>query len=102
MTSSILLESTFSHGNIILCFSSPFVQISFNLRYECTKTFRPSHKRERTQNVNGDKRREKKKREKVSKEKVKRQENKKNNEGNSNHKKKLIRLINSPVAAPKT
>jgi len=53
--SSILFESAFSHNSIILCYSLSFMKKSFDLGNEFTKTFRSSHKRARTQEVNGKK-----------------------------------------------
>ena len=63
---------------------------SFDLGNEFTKTFRPSHKRMRTQEVNG----KKKEKEEVVEEKGKIKI--------LITKKKLIKLVNSPAAAPKT
>ena len=62
---------------------------SFDLGNEFTKTFTPSHKRARTQEVNG-----KKKKRRSSRGKRKRKI--------LITKKKLIKLVNSPAAAPKT
>jgi len=84
----ILLNSVFlSHSVIISCFSLSFMQESFNLANEFTKTFASSHKRIRTQEVNDEKKERKRRRKKKK---------------NLTAIKKLIKLLNSPAATPKT
>ena len=75
------------------------MQISFYLGNRFHKIYVSSHTRVRTQEVNGDKRRErKKKREKLEEEK----KSKKRKIKVLITMKKLIKLVNSPAAAPKT
>jgi len=62
---------------------------SFDLGNEFTKTFRSSHKRARTQEVNG-------------KEKKRRSSRRKRKRKILITKKKLIKLVNSPATVPKT
>jgi len=60
------------------------MQIPFDLGNEFTKTFGSSHKRARTQEVNGKKKRRRRKRKIIT------------------TTKKLTKLVNSPATAPKT
>jgi len=66
---------------------------SFDLGNEFTKTFRPSHKRTRTQEVNSNNRKKG--------EEEKREKRKKKKKGILTTKKN-IKLVNSPATTPKT
>ena len=85
----ILFKSVFSHSDIISCLSLSLMQIPFDLGNEFTMTFGSSHKRARTQAVNG-KKKERRRRKEKEKGKI------------LTTTKKLIKLVNSPAAAPKT